>query len=60
LSSQFVISGQPESPPKLYPSIPPTNPCAFAGAALEMEINSVSARTDIDVLAVGDIVSITS
>src|SRR5262245_61443312 len=55
LSSQLLISGQPESPPKLYPKVAPTKPCAAAGAAPANEINSVKIRVETNVRAVGDI-----
>src|SRR5262245_31361920 len=55
LSSQLVISGQPESPPKLYPRKGLTNPWARAGTAVDMTINSVRNRVEIEILAIGDI-----
>src|SRR5688572_2810190 len=55
LSSQLLTSGQPESPPKLYPRVAPTKPCAAAGAAPANEIVSVKIRVETNVRAVGDI-----
>src|SRR5678815_269223 len=56
LSSQFVISGHPESPPKLYPMNGLMKPCALAVLAPAMKISSARTSVEAETLAVEDIV----